>query len=124
MIERPATVSTKQVDQYQAEQQTNESHSPGIPDSRDHLSQQNRPIADAAGQQSFQRVSLTLSGDGIANKSNNDEERNPENHKHLDGWEFKPLKPELQWEIDTQNADQEDGAYPCPPPSLEEQVLR
>src|SRR5258708_22539134 len=99
MIERPATVSTKQVDQYQAEQQANESHSPGIPDSRDHLSQQNRSIADAASQPGFQCVSLTLSGDGIANKSNNYEERNPENHKHLDWGELTPLKPELQCEI-------------------------
>src|SRR6266566_1942469 len=124
MIERPAPLPTQQVDQYQAEQQANESHAPGIPDRRDHLSQQNRAIADAAGQQGFQRVSLALSGDGIANIAKNDGERNPENHKQRDGGEFKPLQPELQWEIDTQNADQQGGAYQCPPPSLEEQVFR
>src|SRR6266702_7373791 len=106
MIERPASVPTQQVDQDQAEQQAHESHSPGITDRHDHLSQQNRSIANATGQQGFQRVSLTLSGDGIANKTNNDGERNPEYHIHLDGREFKPPKPELQWEIDTQNTDQ------------------
>src|SRR5579859_6351720 len=124
MIERPAPWPTHQVDQDQAEQQTHESHSPGIPDRHYDLAQQDRSIADAAGQQGFQRVSLTLSGDGIANKTNNYGEGNPENHKYLDGRECKPPRPELQWQIDTQNADQQDGAYPGPPPSLEEQVLR
>src|SRR5579872_3027014 len=107
MIERPATVSTKQVDQYQTEQQATESHSPGIPDSRDHLPQQNRSIGDAAGQQGFECMSLTLAGNGIANKANDDRKWNPENHVHLDRRECEPLKPELQGEVDTQNTDQE-----------------
>src|ERR1700736_6295889 len=69
-------------------------------------------------------MSLTLPSDGIANKANDDRKWNPENHKQLDRRECEPLQPELQWEVDTQNTDQEQGANRCPPLALEEQVLR
>src|SRR5579864_3693488 len=122
MIEHPlTTVSPEQVNQNQAEQQATESHAPGISHGHNNLPQQNRSIGYAAGQQGFQCMSLTLPGDGIANKANDDRKWNPENHEQLDRRECQPLKSELQWEVDAHYTDQEQGAYHCLPPALEEQ---
>src|SRR6516165_10053334 len=69
-------------------------------------------------------MTLALSGDSIANETDNHEERDPKQQQHSNRREGHPLRPELQWEINTHNTDHEQGTYQRSPPSLEEHVLR
>src|SRR5258708_35384925 len=69
-------------------------------------------------------MTLALSGDHIANETDNNKERDPKQKKHANWREVHPLRPELQWQIDSHNTNHEQGAYHRPPPTLEEHVLR
>src|SRR5215467_3743749 len=69
-------------------------------------------------------MTLALSGDSIANETDNHEEGDPKQKQHAQWREGQPLGPELQWEINAHDADYEQGAHQRSPPSLEEQVLR
>src|SRR5712692_6670548 len=69
-------------------------------------------------------MTLALSGDNIANEADNHKERDPKQKKHSKWCKIQPLRPKLQWEIDSHNTHHDQGTYQRPPPTLEEHVLR
>src|SRR5258707_9468879 len=105
-INLPVPLPFRQVSYDQAEQ----SRAPGIAGRHDDLAQQDRSIADAAGQQRFQRMALPLSSNGIANETDNGDVRDIEEEHHYDGREGQPLQSKAPRKTDPQNADQEQGA--------------
>jgi hypothetical protein len=58
-------------------------------------------------------MALPLSSNGIANETENDDERDIEDDPHDEGREGQPLQSKAPRKTDPQNADQEQGADPC-----------
>src|SRR4051794_31858245 len=69
-------------------------------------------------------MALPLAGDGVANKTDDGDERNPEQQQQLERRKLQPRQPGPPREHNTHHADQDQRADPLPPAPWEEKVLR